>query len=119
VTVLLLKRSILTEKLSRRGFHLSRDSVDPLEILFVREVMRTNVMALRARETVEEFAGRFRPDHSPRGQHLYPVLDEDPKLAGVITRKDLEKVLKRSHGSENALRRPRAASHTLPDRGLR
>jgi len=98
VTVLLLKRSILTEKLSRRGFHLSREySVDPLEILFAREVMRTNVMALRANETVKEFACRFRPDHSPRGQHLYPVLDSEQKLTGVITRKDLENVLERSH----------------------
>jgi H+/Cl- antiporter ClcA len=41
-TVLVLKRSILTEKVSRRGFHLSREyATDPLEILFVREVMRT------------------------------------------------------------------------------
>jgi CBS domain-containing protein len=97
-TVLLLKRSILTEKLSRRGFHLSREySVDPLEILFVREVMRTNVMAFRAAETVSDFACWFRADHSPRGQHLYPVVDPEQKLAGVITRKDLDKILKRSH----------------------
>src|SRR5213594_577144 len=41
-TVLVLRRSILTEKVARRGYHLSREySVDPLEILFVREVMRT------------------------------------------------------------------------------
>ena len=40
-TVLTLKRSILTEKVARRGFHLSREyAVDPLEILYVREVMR-------------------------------------------------------------------------------
>ena len=52
-TVLLLKRSILTEKVSRRGFHLSREySVDPLEILFVREVMRTNVVAFPASSAV-------------------------------------------------------------------
>jgi H+/Cl- antiporter ClcA len=36
-TVLTLKRSILTEKISRRGYHLSREyGLDPLEILFVR-----------------------------------------------------------------------------------
>ena len=39
-TVLFLKRSILTEKIARRGYHLSREyAIDPLEILFVREVM--------------------------------------------------------------------------------
>src|SRR5205085_4545390 len=48
-TVLLLRRSILTEKVARRGFHVSREyAVDPLEILFVREVMRANVVAIPA-----------------------------------------------------------------------
>ena len=48
-TVLTLRRSILTEKVARRGYHLSREyAVDPLEILFVREVMRTNIVALPA-----------------------------------------------------------------------
>ena len=38
-TVLTLKRSILTEKVSRRGYHLSREyAVDPLEILGARSV---------------------------------------------------------------------------------
>jgi chloride channel protein, CIC family len=41
-TVLVMKRSILTEKIARRGYHLSREyAIDPLEVLFVREVMRT------------------------------------------------------------------------------
>ena len=45
-TVLVLKRSILTEKVARRGYHLSREyAVDPLEILFVRDAMRTNLVA--------------------------------------------------------------------------
>ncbi len=40
VTSLLMPRSILTEKLSRRGYHLSREyGVDPLELVLVREVM--------------------------------------------------------------------------------
>ncbi|HKP30130.1 MAG TPA: chloride channel protein [Gemmatimonadales bacterium] len=42
VTVLALPRSILTEKVARRGFHLSREyTVDPLEILLVNDVMDT------------------------------------------------------------------------------
>ena len=40
-TVLLLKRSILTEKISRRGYHLSCEyAIDPLEITFAKEVMQ-------------------------------------------------------------------------------
>jgi predicted transcriptional regulator len=40
VTALLMPRSILTEKLSRRGYHLTREyGVDPLEIVIVRDLM--------------------------------------------------------------------------------
>ena len=100
VSVLLLKRSILTEKVSRRGYHLSREySVDPLEILFAREVMRTYVAAFTTATNVEEAANHLRPDHSPRGQHLYPVLDSEGRLAGVITRKDLRKLAAEHDGA--------------------
>lgn len=40
VTALIMPRSILTEKLSRRGYHLSREyGVDPLELVLVGEIM--------------------------------------------------------------------------------
>ncbi len=39
-SILLLRRSVLTEKIARRGIHLSHEySVDPLEVLFVGDVM--------------------------------------------------------------------------------
>ena len=54
-TVLVLKRSILTEKVARRGFHLSREySVDPLEVMFVREVMHTRLIAFMGSSTLNE-----------------------------------------------------------------
>jgi H+/Cl- antiporter ClcA len=41
LTVLTVRRSILTEKIARRGYHLTREyATDPLEIIFVREVMQ-------------------------------------------------------------------------------
>jgi CIC family chloride channel protein len=40
VTALLMPRSILTEKLSRRGYHLTREyGVDPLEIVIIKDLM--------------------------------------------------------------------------------
>jgi CBS domain-containing protein len=40
VTALLMPRSILTERLSRRGYHLTREyGIDPLEIVIVRDLM--------------------------------------------------------------------------------
>ncbi|MCA1666219.1 MAG: chloride channel protein [Thermomicrobia bacterium] len=63
-TVLTLRRSILTEKVARRGYHLSREyAVDPLEILFVREVMRTNIVALPLGASSKELARSLRGDH--------------------------------------------------------
>src|SRR5580693_8410887 len=89
-TVLLLKRSILTEKVARRGFHITREyATDPLEILLVREVMRTKVVALPADATVEELRHTVLHEPTQRGQHLFPVLDAERQVRGVITRKQL------------------------------
>ncbi len=93
-TVLTLKRSILTEKVSRRGYHLSREyAVDPLEILFVREVMRSNLVALPADGSMEELRKMFRAGHGPRGQRLYPLIDCEKRVRGVITRKRMGELL--------------------------
>ncbi|HTP88671.1 MAG TPA: chloride channel protein [Bryobacteraceae bacterium] len=89
-TVLVLKRSILTEKVARRGFHLSREySVDPLEVLFVRDVMRTSVVAFPAGATLAEARRLLKDGRGTRGQHLFPVVDAERRLAGVLTRSDL------------------------------
>lgn len=103
-TVLTLKRSILTEKVARRGYHLSREyAVDPLEILFVREVMRTNVVVLPPDFTVREMQDSFRTD-GRHSQRLLPVVEPDGRLVGVVTRRDIRKGME-EHG-DAFLRRP-------------
>ena len=88
-TVLTLKRSILTEKVARRGFHLSREyAVDPLEILFVHEVMRTKVVVLPAASTLGEIWHSLRVDHRQE-QRLLPVVNAEGQLVGVVTRGDI------------------------------
>jgi H+/Cl- antiporter ClcA len=92
-TVLLQKRSILTERISRRGHHLSREyAVDPLETIFAAEVMHTRVVVLPAQLNAAE-ARRWivtrRGRSEGRGQHLYPVVDDKARLTGVMTRSDL------------------------------
>ena len=89
-TVLTLKRSILTEKVARRGYHLSREyAVDPLEILFVRDAMRTNLVAFASGNTPPDIQATMNSHQGPSGQHLYPVVDDLQHLRGVITRKQL------------------------------
>jgi CBS domain-containing protein len=86
-TTLTLKRSILTEKVARRGYHLSREyAVDPLEILFVREVMRSNIVALPADANPQMRPQLLTEEHKQRGQMLYPVVTTEGKLEGVVTR---------------------------------
>jgi chloride channel protein, CIC family len=103
VTVLTLKRSILTEKVARRGYHLSCEyAVDPLEILYVREVMRTDVIALPASGKLAEVLDLLRVDiDHPQEQRLLPVVDAQGKLVGVLTRADMREAI--ANGGETAL----------------
>jgi len=100
-TVLTLKRSILTEKVARRGYHLSREySIDPLELLFAREVMRTKIAALSAKSTLREVQHSLRSDHRQK-QRLLPVVDAEGHLTGVVTRGDIREQIEL--GGEAAL----------------
>ena len=88
-TVLTLKRSILTEKVARRGFHLSREyAVDPLELIYVREVMRTNIAVFPPSRKVRDILHSLRIDPRHK-QRLIVVAEKDGKLAGVATRGEL------------------------------
>jgi chloride channel protein, CIC family len=93
VVVLVMRRSILTEKISRRGYHLSREyATDPLEIIFVREAMRTNIVALPDSLVLQDIAQILQKEGSQTGklQRLYPVLTAEGRLRGVVTRNDLQ-----------------------------
>ncbi|WP_261321057.1 chloride channel protein [Rhizobium leguminosarum] len=87
VTVLLLRRSILTEKVARRGQHITREyGVDPFELTRASEIMIQSVETLSATMTVAEacafFSGR------EKTHRIYPVTTEDGKLEGIVTRGD-------------------------------
>ena len=107
-TVLALRRSILTEKVSRRGFHLSREyAIDPLEIIFAREVARSGILALSADATAADVASALAGARPPeeRGQpggrrsgheqRLFPIVDARRRLVGVVARSELRRWLER------------------------
>ena len=93
ITVLVMRRSILTEKLSRRGYHLSREyAADPLELIFVRDVMRTNMATLPETLGPQDLASMLQGADQSQAAHLtslYPVLNAEGALKGVVTRQDL------------------------------
>jgi chloride channel protein, CIC family len=102
-TVLLLKRSILTEKIARRGYHVSREySIDPLEILFAREVMTGNVVALPLAAPLERLATHVRVDALGGPQRLYPVVSKTGSLEGVVTRFDLRGLADRAAAGDSS-----------------
>ncbi|HEX7775788.1 MAG TPA: chloride channel protein [Parvibaculum sp.] len=88
VTVLLLKRSMLTEKIARRGQHLTREySVDPFELLRVGEVMVKTVDTLPSAMTVDEAVTFFTTGE--RRHKSYPVVDDAGRVIGMAARADI------------------------------
>ncbi|MBW0101818.1 chloride channel protein [Pseudonocardia sp. KRD291] len=99
VSALLLRRSVLTEKIARRGYHLSREyDVDPLEVLLTDEVMHPTPVTLGIADplpvpvsvTGSVLARRHGPAHDLAPlQRLFPVLDTAERLVGVVPRQHL------------------------------
>ncbi|HEX6030642.1 MAG TPA: chloride channel protein, partial [Tepidiformaceae bacterium] len=97
LTVLVMKRSILTEKISRRGYHLGREySVDPLELALVGQAMRTEYVALP--ESLPAQSGHPLIEQAREArQRLFPVVDEAGQMVGVVSRTHLVESLDAGH----------------------
>ena len=86
-TVLFMRRSILTEKISRRGRHTYCEfGIDPLERHHVDEVMSTDVQTLDANQSVADVLTH---QFGARQKHrAYPAV-RDGVLLGVLDRNAL------------------------------
>jgi len=89
-TVLLMRRSILTEKIARRGYHIYREySIDPLERHYVEEVMTRAVETIDASTTLADVLHRyFGPTQKYRA---YPVVASGT-LLGMVDRVLLDRI---------------------------
>ena len=103
LTVLVLKRSILTEKVARRGHHVTREySVDPLQQAWVSEIMVTPVETLAADMPVDEAVAFFTADETPRHKS-YPVVDVERRVVGMASRGDALRWMKAQGHSRQTL----------------
>ena len=95
VTVLLMKRSILTEKVARRGYHVVREySVSPLSRFLVADVMEHDVPTIPAEICGADIVRRLLLDDPVFGRrHSWPLVDESGSLVGILTRGDLLQAL--------------------------
>jgi H+/Cl- antiporter ClcA len=97
VTSLLMPRSILTEKLGRRGYHLTREyGVDPLELAIIRDLMSPSPLseptaALPANYVFADGTARGAAEiMATEGLESLPVVDRDShEICGVLSLSDL------------------------------
>ena len=83
-TTVVMRRSIMTEKIARRGYHIYREyGVDPLERHHIDEVMTREVETIDATLSVDEALTTF---FGPSQNHrAYPIVRGD-RLIGVADR---------------------------------
>ncbi|MGN6530024.1 MAG: chloride channel protein [Burkholderiaceae bacterium] len=93
-TVLVMPRSILTEKIARRGRHIYREyGIDPLERHHVAEVMTREVVSIPAGMDVAQALARFfGPDQRHRA---FPVMRGEA-FVGMIDRETVQAAVGRS-----------------------
>src|SRR5665213_1796992 len=74
ISTLVLRRSILTEKVARRRFHVMREyTVDSIEALFVREVMMNEPYTVSLDYRPSSCAGCWRPIRSSVARGCIPL----------------------------------------------
>ena len=100
VTVLLMRRSILTEKLARRGQHIAREySVDLYELMRVADVMDRNFILLPATTPLSRYAKRLAMGDPLVCMHQGTLLgNEEGEVVGIITRGDVVRASEHASG---------------------
>ncbi len=91
------KNSIMTEKLARRGLHIHQDyEPDVFREVTVGETMAKDFNAVPATMPIAELTERI-TKHDPSVSRRQGVLlvDENGKLAGIVTRADLMRALEK------------------------
>jgi CIC family chloride channel protein len=123
VTALLMPRSILTEKLSRRGYHLTREyGVDPLELVIIRDLMSPSPVShvkkpLPAFYAYADGTARGAAEiMASEGLDTLPVVErKSQQICGTISLSDLLRGRSRSVERENE--RLRLFSYVPPEQG--
>jgi len=98
VTVFTMKRSILTEKVARRGVHVSREyGVDVLDQIQVSKVMHREFEMVASDTPIESVLAKVATTGSqPVG---YPIIDVNGRMTGYLSGSDLAKLARRTEGA--------------------
>lgn len=86
ISVLVMRRSILTEKIARRGRHILQEyTVDPHEFLQAEQVMTPDPAVLSGEMSIRDTVAYFGDGATHR---TYPVVDDRGRLLGIVSRSD-------------------------------
>ncbi len=103
-SVLLMRRSILTERLARRGQHLSYEySVDPFELMRVSDIMTRPVDTLPADMPIADAFAFFNPEIGVHRHKSYPVIDSEGAIVAMVSRADILRWSREGWQSEETL----------------
>ena len=90
VSCLLMRDTIMTEKIARRGIRVSGEfTIDFLDRLFVRDAANFQPVCLSADKTVAEIHREILNDRSGPHHHGFPVIDSTGDLLGFLTTREL------------------------------
>ena len=90
VTALLMRRSILTGRIARRGLHLSREYiVDPFEVMRVSEIMAAPADSLLQDMPIADAIAFFDATTGAKRHKSYPIVDPQNHVTGVVSRSDV------------------------------
>jgi len=90
VSALLMKHTIMTEKIARRGVQVPVDyAADFLERISVGEVASSQVVSLQANQTLGEVRSWIAQRGPGSTHHGFPVVDQRQRLVGLISQRDL------------------------------
>jgi H+/Cl- antiporter ClcA len=108
VSCLLMRNTIMTEKIVRRGVWVPTEyEADLFGQIRVGDVASRNPAVLRADETVAAVRTRLGSGESKWSHQGFPVVDDSGNLVGVLTRRDLANpALVEQQHVEQLLRRP-------------
>jgi H+/Cl- antiporter ClcA len=91
VSGLMMRHTIMTEKIARRGVRVPSEYVaDHLDRLLVRDACSRQVVTLSASQSIAEVRQWMQSGGGADARHQgYPVVDAQLRLLGVLTRRDL------------------------------
>ena len=90
VSALLMRHSIMTEKIARRGGRVVSDyAADLLDQVLVSDIAAAPVVVLKARDSCESVREWIAQRSAGSDHQGFPVVDGDERLIGVVTRRDL------------------------------